>query len=430
MRETNLRCMDEMIRAWRALHELGNGVVECLPPEPPAIDAEIAAAEKALGHALSPAISAMLRVSRAWSWPDGEWHDRVLVLPPGEIVEYSLKPSDANLVIEVEEAATPRVRPIVYASTRTTFARTDYLFFQVDDDPPPGGRPGQVVAIDFEERVVDVVAESVESFFLHGLAAKKGWLLGEGEDTPRVDAATHAAVAAIAIPVMNAAMLPPFVPATKIARNAKAVKAKDPLSAALVVLDQWLADVMPEGTKRFKAGKSDKAIRQWRSAHGMRLDDELLPLFATFNGQGSEKEGLLPCPLRRGPGLVLKDFDLVAHHRDNKLGQRQLYGAGGRVFTAAPAGVKVGFWRERWFPIAATPLGDANSSTLFVDYDPAPGGTVGQVVLECVRGDLHPEQAERHLVAPSLLAYFEVLADDVRAGRLEYRHRQGVSWKV
>jgi cell wall assembly regulator SMI1 len=422
--------MDEWIEAWRALHDLGKRVIQCLPPESPANDTEIATAEKALGHPLSPPIAAMLRVSRAWSWPDDKWRDRVLVLPPEAIVEYSLKPIDAGLVLEVEEAATPRVRPLVYAPTRTTFARTDYLFFQVDDDPPPGGRPGQVVAIDFEEGVVDVVAESVESFFLRGLAAIRTWLLGEGEDAPAVDAVTRAAVAAIALPAIDEATLPPFVPAKATARPAKVVKAKGPLGAALVVLDRWLADVMPEGTKRFKAGKPDKAIRQWRSAYGMRLDEELLPLFATFNGQGNEKEGLLPCPLRRGPGLVLKDFDLVAHHRDNHLGLRYLYGAGGRVFAPGPAGVKDGFWRERWFPIAATPLGDPSSSTLFVDYDPAPGGTVGQVVLERVREDLRPEQAERHLVAPSLLAYFDALADDVRAGRLEYRHRQGVGWKA
>lgn len=421
--------MDKHIDAWRALHEFGKGVAECLLPEPPASEAEIAAAEKALGRPLSPAIAAMLRVSRAWSWPDGEWHDRVLVLPPAQIVEYSLKPADANRVIEVDQAATPRVRPLVYSPTRTTFARTDYLFFQVDGDPPPGGRPGQVVAIDFEEGVVDVVAESIESFFLRGLAATKSWLLGEGEGAPVVDAAVRVAVAAIALPVIDEAMLPPRVPAKTSVRKGKAVKAKDPLGAALVVLDQWLAEVMPEGTKRFKPGKTEKAIRQWRSAQGMRLDDELLPLFATFNGQGNAKEGLLPCPLRRGPGLVLKDFELVAHHRDNKLGGRHVHGQGGRVLAAGPAGVKGGFWRERWFPIAAPPLDDPNPSTLFVDYDPAPGGTFGQVVLEWVRCDVHPERAERHVVAPSLLAYFDALADDVRAGRLEYRHRRGVSWK-
>ena len=422
--------MEAWINAWRALHELDQGVDECLPPEPPASDAEIAAAERSLGRPLPPAIAAMLRVSRAWSWLDVEWVDRVFVFAPGEIVECSLKPSDASLVLEVEEAATPRVRPLVYAPTRTTFARTDYLFFQVDDDPPPGGRPGQVVAIDFEEGIVDVVAESVESFYLRALAAMKARLLGEGEDAPVVEAAKRAAAGAIAIPAIDEATLPPLVPSMAKARPAKVVKAKDPLGAALVVLDQWLAEVMPEGTRRFKAGKSEKAIRQWRSAHCMLLDDELLPLFATFNGQGNEKEGLLPCPLRRGPGLVLKDFDLVAHHRSNQLGLRYLYGKDGRAFAAAPAGVKDGFWRERWFPIAGTPLDGPSLSTLFVDYDPAPGGTFGQVVLERVRADVRPEQAERHLVAPSLLAYFNALADAVRAGLLEYRHRQGVSWKA
>jgi cell wall assembly regulator SMI1 len=414
---------------WRRLTDLGTDAPDWIAAEPPATEAEIAAAEKALKRPLPPALVALLRLSRAWGWREREY-DAVLFLPPDEIVAQTVRPRDPDLRLSVEDVATSRVQALVYGAGRTTFARTDYLFFQVDDAPPPGGRPGQVVSIDFEEGVADVVAESVEAFVAHGLACMKAQLEGGDPELAAPNAATQAAATAVAIPTFDPGTLPPPVPLPeRSARPARAIKATDPLGAALVGIDAWLAQHVPPGMKRLKAGVTEKKIRQFLSAEGHALPEAMFPLFTTFNGQSAQRVPLLPCPLRQCPGLVLRGHDDVARGRDNNHAFGK-YAKPSRQYAAEPAGVKCGYWRKDWWPIARSTLDDPHwQVTLFVDYDPAAGGTPGQVVLDFVRGGTDaPEQGERHVVARSVQAYFDGVLAAMQGGAVEFRDGKGVAW--
>lgn len=401
--------MHQLHDAWRQLTAIPRA--DAMATEPPATDAEIAKAEKQLKRPLPPAVAAMLRLSRAWGWQD-EALDAVMFLPPGEIVAQTLKPRDESLVLEVEDAATSRVAAKVYGPGRTTFARTDYLFFQVDDDPPPGGRPGQVVSIDFEEGVVDVVAESVDEFVARGLRCLKATT---GDET-------------IAIPDLDAAALPPLVPLPE-RKPLKQPKASDPVGATLLGMDAWLHAALPPEMKRFKAGATEKKIRQFLS-EGHALPEALFALFGTFNGQSPQRVPLLPCPLRRCPGLVLYDFEDCARGRDNTWGFAH-YAKPRRDYVVQPPAVKDGYWRREWWPIARSVLDNPDwQVTLFVDFDPAPGGVPGQVVLDVVGPNPgFPERGERHVVAPSVQAYLDGVLAAMQSGELAYRDGKGVTAK-
>lgn len=247
--------MTALLHAWRQLAAISGS--EAMAAELPATEAEIAEAEKKLKRALPPAVTAMLRLSRAWGWYRKAL-DTVIVLSPDEIVAQTLKPSDESLVLEIEDAATPRVEAKVYGPGRTTFARTGYLFFQVDDDPPPGGRPGQVVAIEFEEGVVDVVFESVDEFIARGLRSLQ----------------VQAGSEAIAIADIDAASLPPLV-ALPERKPLKQPTTCDATCATLLDIDAWLHAALPPDMQRLKAGATVKKIRQFLSAEGHSLPEAL-----------------------------------------------------------------------------------------------------------------------------------------------------------
>lgn len=55
------------------------------------------------------------------------------------------------------------------------------------------------------------------------------------------------------------------------------------------------------------------------------------------------------------------------------------------------------YWRPGWLPISV----DGGGNSYAVDLSPAPGGTVGQIIL------LGPDEDQRRVLAPSLLAWLK-----------------------
>ena len=209
----------------------------------------------------------------------------------------------------------------------------------------------------------------------------------------------------------------------------KQPEAADATGATLLGIDAWLHAAMPPDAKRFKAGATAKKIRQFLSNDGHSLPDALFPLFATINGQSPQRAPLLPCPLRRCPGLVLYDFEDCARGRDNTWGFAH-YAKPRRDYVVQPPAVKDGYWRKDWWPIARSVLDNPDwQVTLFVDFEPAPGGTPGQVVIDFVGPPrVHPEQGERHVIATSVQAYLGGVLAAMQAGALLFRDGKGVAW--
>jgi hypothetical protein len=156
--------MDRLTTQWHELRQMADWF-RTAPPEPPARPAELAAAERRLGRALPPLLSAMLRQSRAWSWrgPDED----VVWMGPDELA-LGARDGEQGIDWQIDEAG-PGVDAVYDVPSRLTFAYSDARVFQLDFAPPDGGAVGQVVAFDPEEGRVDVVAASLEDFLADGL---------------------------------------------------------------------------------------------------------------------------------------------------------------------------------------------------------------------------------------------------------------------
>ncbi len=80
----------------------------------------------------------------------------------------------------------------------------------------------------------------------------------------------------------------------------------------------------------------------------------------------------------------------------------------GRYRAEGP--VRAVYWHPRWIPVAY----DGSGDHLCLDLAPAPGGTVGQVIV------FHHDQGHRRVLAASFSAWLEQLADRLESGQLAW----------
>ncbi|QJY49100.1 SMI1/KNR4 family protein [Pseudonocardia broussonetiae] len=190
----------------------------------------------------------------------------------------------------------------------------------------------------------------------------------------------------------------------------------DDLTAAWTAWTMALAaagfDVGPHLNAPADAG----AVAAAQESSGVRFPAELVALYALADGQGPSPEAPQAFPHHR--------FLPVAQARTAWGGWDDLLRHEGPSGTAAHAEyvtvrpgdpVRRAYWLAGWWPLAE----DGGGNVLVVDTDPAPGGTVGQVV---VAG---PDEDERRVLAPGVAAYLRALA----AADLETEEvDEGVVW--
>lgn len=419
--------MDALVASWDELFGLAASAGFGLAT-PGASPIDIDMAEARLRRKLPPNLRAWLSRSRAWGWREPRY-DAVDWLPPDAIVEHTLKPALAGDQIEVEVSLSEFVRPIAYSNKRLTFAVSDNFRFQIDNDPAPGGRKGQIVAIDFEAGTIELVAESLDAFAAWGLAQIRTQLMGGYPHQGTVPLELVDLAAAVQIPRVHAPDLPVATQRPRPTRKAIA-PARDALGRALQGIDLWLGEHAPADTKALKKGLTPLLIRRQLNAEAAWMPEELIPLFTTFNGQGSQREALLPCPLRISTGLLLHSLQRCLDVHSNQLGLRYLYQQmpGRRRYESDPR-IKQGIWRKHWIPIASGWLdAQPHMGVMFVDLDPAPGGVHGQVVAEVVTMGAESEAGVRKVIAASVTEYFEALLADLGAGRCRYDRVVGMRW--
>jgi len=165
------------IDAWRQAMQALADDEDAAEPDPPASTSDIEFAERTLQRKLPEDLVAMLRCSRSWQWREEEF-DAVIFSSPEEIVSDTLQPEDEHDEIAVSEALSPKVKAVFYSPQRLTIAYSDYHFFQIDDDPAAGGKPGQIVVIDHEAETIDVIADSLEAFVARGIACLQAQAAG------------------------------------------------------------------------------------------------------------------------------------------------------------------------------------------------------------------------------------------------------------
>ena len=397
--------MDELLEAWRRTRDTAAWFA-LNPPEPGATAAEIAAAEHRLGRALPPLLVALQQLSRGWSWRS-EAED-VMWLAPEDL---ALGARDFEKDIDWEvDAAGPGVAAVYDAPERLTFAWSDARVFQIDFAPAARGVVGQVVAFDAEEGRIDVVAGSLAAFVEQGLRC-----LREPPADPLADVAP-----ATGMPPLDVTMPPlsrgndPSTAATP--PDAAHAVATGPAAKAFCAAVLRASPTLHQRLKAPLSAAKAQALLAKEGKAGL-VPETLLPLFAVFDGQKG-KAALLPCPAGHCGGLGWYSLqgacDAFAHEKGSALFT-------GQVPIPSVAGVRADFWNPRWVPLLGNALDESAVRTVvFADFDPAPGGQMGQLVLKTIRYSQAQgyHGADRRVLAPSVAAWLAGLAADIDAGRL------------
>lgn len=147
---------------------------------------------------------------------------------------------------------------------------------------------------------------------------------------------------------------------------------------------------------------------------GVAFPDELVALYALADGQGPDPTDPQLLPGHR--------FLPVADALDDWVRWNDVVGDPGTegydpgsVTVREGDGIRREYWWRGWWPLGA----DGGGNVLVVDTDPAPGGTVGQIV---VAGR---DEDERRSPAPGLAAWMRALAAaDLEVDEVD----EGVFW--
>lgn len=146
---------------------------------PPAAPEDIAATEAALGMALPDELRALYArhayMMDAW--------DGMSINPLQSLAKsrQSLENVAADMAADAAQDEEPSaeamltasgpVAPVVYAPSRIPFASQNCCDILIDQQPPAGGTPGQIIRLDIEAGEIEVVAHSLTEFFAQGLEA-------------------------------------------------------------------------------------------------------------------------------------------------------------------------------------------------------------------------------------------------------------------
>ena len=173
-------------------------------------------------------------------------------------------------------------------------------------------------------------------------------------------------------------------------------------------IENLLHNQAPDLLARLAAGASPEAITKTEAKLGYQLPDEVRESYAIHDGSGNA--GIFPQDdYGRINGVSLLSLEDATHESQSwtKLLNRNEFVGN----TAHPTGpIKAEWWNRNWFPLTSNGGGDH----LCIDMDPAPGGTIGQVI------DFSHESGPRAVLAPSWRAFLNNYVSDLEAGRLRF----------
>jgi cell wall assembly regulator SMI1 len=148
----------------------------------------------------------------------------------------------------------------------------------------------------------------------------------------------------------------------------------------------------------FNPGTSAADIAKAEAALGLEFPADLREYLMLANGERWNSEGLIGNWQLLELKLIVREAQAMRKHIEQ--------GAFGDNTTPAAPAIKGMWWNPRWIPIVASGSGHF----FCVDLDPGQTGSMGQIILF-----LHDDE-RRYLVAHSLRAWFERLADDLERG--------------
>lgn len=201
----------------------------------------------------------------------------------------------------------------------------------------------------------------------------------------------------------------------------------------------WLSAHAAPLAKQLRPGLSERQICDAIQKADMPLPADCFPLFEQFDGQRSQKACLLPCPMHRWNGLRLASLEYMESWRDASVGSEWLYKHGGHERKVqVTVGVRDAFWRNGWLPFADGETvfpkeRKAVHAYLYLDFEPAKKGKVGQVVYQTIEREVHQqgmgaESVTRNVVAASLADYFGDTVAALERGKAGYAPDKGIVW--
>ncbi|MCB1555585.1 MAG: hypothetical protein KDJ14_17435 [Xanthomonadales bacterium] len=214
----------------------------------------------------------------------------------------------------------------------------------------------------------------------------------------------------------------------------------DMLSEKLAKFHGLVLSASSDLGKVFGKGMSRAQIAKSVRLTGIGLPESHFPLFERFNGQKQSGLPVLPCPHRKWGGLKMCSLSLMEEWRDALIGSEWMYqNCGiGRELSSSER-VRSEFWSPSWLPIAAGETlfrkeRRAVNTELFLDFEPAVGGSRGQVVYQEVErvvsaDKISPENCTRTVIADSIVDYFEGLISMMELGRIGFQGGKGIAWR-
>lgn len=176
-------------------------------------------------------------------------------------------------------------------------------------------------------------------------------------------------------------------------------------------IESAFARLAPELLMQLPAGASADAIATAEERIGIALPDDVRATFARHDGSGEAELFLQNAYEMRPIGVALHSLEDMACDWERWHG----YECGRADYDRdRPDGpIRRKWWNSSWVPFTW----DGGGDHLCLDFDPAPGGTPGQVI--CFSHEIGPV----NVVAENWRAFFAQCAADLESGRTGYVKR-------
>ena len=179
-------------------------------------------------------------------------------------------------------------------------------------------------------------------------------------------------------------------------------------------IDGWLAQNAPEIAQGLAPGATDEEITVAERIVGVTFPEEVRASYRIHDGQQTDRSlgGVVG-----GVFVPGGDFLSLARIVDEWTVWKDLLDSGtfdGTQSDPQP-GIKSDWWNLRWIPITY----DGSGNHYCADLDPAPGGTVGQIIT------MWHDGGEREVMATSFTHWLNQLADEFERGEWVYSEDDG-----
>lgn len=165
-------------------------------------------------------------------------------------------------------------------------------------------------------------------------------------------------------------------------------------------IETWLENNCPHMIKGLSPAATDEQIRSAEQLLGIKFPDDLKESLSIHDGQSGRATPLVGEWQLFSLKYMVSDWEAMKALFD----AGDLSSEGISIETTGP--VLAQWWNPKWIGIATNGAGDLYC----VDFDPAPGGSVGQIIV------FWHMVAKRQVIANSFRAWLEQFSDDLQRG--------------